>query len=49
MPSTWMCTLAYQSSAFVNSDTIWLPLFTSKTPYVQVPSRHNQQYIQKGT
>ena len=32
-----------QLAVYVNSDNIWLPLFASRTIYVQVPSRHNRQ------
>ena len=35
-----------QRALYVNSDNIWLPLFVSKTVYVQVPNRHNQLNMQ---
>ena len=34
-----------QQAVYVNSDNIWLPLFSSKTVYVQVPNRHNRLNI----
>ena len=35
----------HQYALYVNSHNIWLPLFASRTIYVQVPSRHNQLNI----